>query len=86
MKTTVDIATPLFKKAKQYAQRHHTTFKALIELGLQHILLHHMQNDAGAFKLRKSSVSGNGLQPGLDWSDWGTIRKMTYEGRGDILQ
>lgn len=86
MKTTIDIPAPLFKKAKQYALRHHTTLKVLVESGLQYILLHHMVHSAGTFKLRKSSVSGSGLQPGLDWTDWGMIRKMAYEGRGDVLQ
>lgn len=86
MKTTIDIPVPLFKKAKQYAERQHITFKAVIELGLQYVLIQHRHLSSSTFTLKKRSVSGNGLQVGLDWGNWGSIRSMSYEGRGEISQ
>ena len=38
MKTTIDISTPLFKKAQSLARKQRTTFKALVEAGLKVVL------------------------------------------------
>jgi Arc/MetJ family transcription regulator len=38
MKTTIDIADPLFADAKRAAERRGTTLKALVEQGLRQVL------------------------------------------------
>ena len=35
-----------------------------------------------AFKLRNASVAGDGLQPGIEATDWNRIRQLAYEGHG----
>ena len=37
---------------------------------------------SGAFRLRKASFKGQGLQPGVAGASWERIREMAYEGRG----
>jgi hypothetical protein len=81
MKTTIDIPLPLLNKAKKYAAKRKVTLKYLVELGLQQVLSG--QNEKSApFKMKNGSVDGEGLQDGLEWHDWATIREMIYEGRG----
>ena len=63
MKTTVDIADPLFEAAKREAETSGCTLRDLIELGLKHEL--DRRKKAKPFKLRDCSVGGGGLQPGV---------------------
>jgi hypothetical protein len=78
MKTTVEISPSLFAEAKRYAQAEHTTLRALIEMGLRHVLT----DGRPAFKLRDGSVGGNGLTPEFQNVTWEQIRDVLYEGRG----
>jgi hypothetical protein len=81
MKTTIDIADPLLRRAKQLAARRNTTLKQIIEQGLRSML----EADRGVRKrprLQTHTFRGRGLQPGLSWDDWDTLRSLAYEGRG----
>jgi len=81
MKTTIDIADPLLRRAKQLAARRQTTLKQVIEDALRQAL------DAAARAsapqpLRTHTFRGRGLQPGLSWDDWNALRSFAYEERG----
>ena len=55
--------------------------KVLIEQGLRKVLAERRQRH-GAFRLRKTTFKGNGLQPGVAGASWERIREMAYEARG----
>lgn len=81
MKTTVEISDSLLQEARKLAAREGTTLKALIEQGLRTVVATRRQR-VGAFRLRKASFKGDGLQPGVTGAAWERIREMAYEGRG----
>ena len=60
MKTTLDIADPLLREAKQLAARDGTTLRALVEQGLQQVVAQRSPKAKG-FRLRDASVGGKGL-------------------------
>jgi hypothetical protein len=73
MKTTVDLPEALLAQAKKYATENGLTLQEVIEAGLRRVL-----DDARGrkpFRLRKASVSGKGLRPGMDWP---RIREEIY--------
>ena len=80
MKTTVEISDALLERARQIAAREKTTVRQLIEEGLRRALAERRQG--GAFRLRKASFAGDGLQPDVAAAGWDGIRERTYEGRG----
>lgn len=80
MKTTVEIPNSLLEEARKLASQEGTTVRALVEAGLRRVLSERKKKDA--FKLRKASFKGKGLQPGVADASWERIREMTYEGRG----
>lgn len=80
VKTTVRLPAPLLKKAKAVAAREGTTLRALLEEGLRESVAR--RKKMRRFRLRDGSVKGEGLQPGVDLSDWEQIRSLIYEGRG----
>lgn len=80
MKTTVEIPDVLLAEARKLAARDGTTVRALIEQGLRRII--DERKRAGAFRLRKATFKGDGLQPGVAAASWERIRDMAYEGRG----
>ncbi len=80
MKTTFDLPAPLLEEAKALAARDGTTLRALVEEGLRVSLAR--RKKGRRFRLRDGSVKGNGLQPGVDLSNWDQIRSLIYEGRG----
>ena len=81
MKTTIDIADPLFLEAKRAAERQGTTLKALVERGLRQVLAE--PADGGqVFHLRRASFKGKGLQPALKDASWDRLRDLAYEGHG----
>lgn len=82
MKTTVEISDALFQRAKHLAAQRHTTFKTIVEAALREFLAAPRSNAGRPFRLRKHTFGGRGLRPGLDESDWATIRERAYEGRG----
>lgn len=81
MKTTVEIPDALAEEIRKLAAREGTTVKVLIEQGLRKVLAERRQRH-GAFRLRKTTFKGNGLQPGVAGASWERIREMAYEARG----
>ena len=81
MKTTFDLPDPLLDEARRVAARRKTTVKALVEAGLRKVIAESTQ-PTKAFKLRRASVAGNGLQPGAQSLSWAQILESTYQGRG----
>ena len=81
MKTTINIPDSLFKQLKEKASRDKSTMKALIQAALRGYLSD-TRKGRKKFKLKDGSVSGEGMMPGLDESDWAKIRELAYEGRG----
>jgi hypothetical protein len=80
MKTTIDISAPLLREAKRLAARDGVTLKTFVERGLQRVISERKQ--ATPFKLRRASVKGEGLQPGVRDASWEQLLDMAYEGRG----
>jgi Bacterial antitoxin of type II TA system, VapB len=80
MKTTVEISDSLLEEAKKLAARQGTTVRALIEEGLRRVLAERRR--PGAFRLRKATFKGEGLQPQAAGASWERIRDLAYEGRG----
>ena len=80
MKTTVEIPDSLLDEARKLAARHDTTLRVLIIEGLRRIVADRKR--AGAFRLRKASFGGSGLQPEVAGAPWERVRAMAYEGRG----
>ena len=80
MKTTIDIADPLLDKARRVAAREGTTVKALVEAGLRRVI--NDKEQRRAFRLRRATFKGQGLQPGAEEMSWDRLREMAYEGRG----
>ena len=81
MKTTIDISDPLFQAARKAARERRTTLRALVEMGLRQVLEQPLQG-RGAFKLRKASFRGEGLQEGVRRMDWDELRDLSYGDRG----
>jgi predicted transcriptional regulator len=81
MKTTVDIADPLFRRAKRLAAKRGTTLKAVIEDALRRELAA-AETGAASTGVRTHTFNGRGLKVGLAWGDWAAIRALAYEGRG----
>lgn len=81
MKTTIDIADPLFAEAKRAAERQGTTLKALVEQGLRQVLAEPMRGGR-PFHLRRAAFKGKGLRRELDGASWDRLRELAYEGHG----
>lgn len=81
MKTTVEISDALLDQARRAAHKEGTTVRALIERGLRLVLK--SEQPSKPFKLRKGSVRGKGLQPGIREGDWEQLRRLIYEGHGE---
>lgn len=79
MKTTLDIADPLLREARQIAARDGTTLRALVEQGLRNVVAERKQKRM--FRLRKASFKGRGLRPELIDAGWDRIRDLAYESR-----
>jgi CRISPR/Cas system-associated protein Csm6 len=80
MKTTIQIPDSLFEEARKLAQRERTTLKVLVAQGLRRVIAERKRR--GAFRLRKATFKGRGLQPHLTGASWEQIRELSYEGRG----
>jgi hypothetical protein len=81
MKTTIDIADPILRRAKRLAARRNTTLRRIVEEALRETL---DRAEAGPKKvgLATHTFRGRGLQPGRSWEDWNGVRELIYEGRG----
>jgi hypothetical protein len=80
MKTTIDIAEAVLNDAKRLAAAEGTTLRALIEDGLRRVLAERERR--AAFRLRRTTFGGAGLQPHVAEGSWQQIRELAYEGRG----
>lgn len=80
MKTTVEIAEELLRQAKSVAAQERTTLRALLEEGLRWAIGKRRKKQP--FKLRDASVGGKGVHPGIDDTDWTSLRDTIYKGRG----
>ncbi len=80
MKTTVEIPDSLLEEARKLASREGTTIKALVVESLRRIITERKR--AKAFRLRKVTFKGKGLQPQVAGASWEKIRDIAYEGHG----
>ena len=80
MKTTVEISDSLMRDARKEAAREGITLRALIERGLRRVIAE--TGREAAFKLRRVTFKGKGLQAELSEAGWEKIRDMAYESRG----
>ena len=79
MKTSLEIEDGLFLKAKELAARKSTTVRRLVERGLRQVLAEEdAKHGAEPYRLEDLSVTGKGLQSGLDPENWQQIRAMAY--------
>jgi HD superfamily phosphodiesterase len=63
MKTTLDLADPLFHAAKAMAAQQQTTLRALVEEGLRLVMAQRKQAAAKPYKLEDFSVGGKQISP-----------------------
>lgn len=81
MKTTIDIADPLFEQAKREAARRGITLRALVEQGLRQAL--EQPEPRKPFKFKPVVFEGGGgMRPEVAAGGWPAIREIIYEGRG----
>jgi hypothetical protein len=81
MKTTIDIPDALLKQVRRLAAERNTTVKAIVESALRDALAK-ARPMPGESPLQLHVFAGEGLQTGLSWDDWSSIRSLSYEGRG----
>ena len=81
MKTTIEIADGLLEAAQKAARQRSTTLRALVELGLRQVIAQPPKG-ASAFKLRRASVTGEGLRQEADGLGWDALRELSYGDRG----
>jgi len=78
MKTTVEIADPLFESARRLAARQGVTMRSLIEEGLRSVLQAHRAAPR-RFVLRDASFAGDGVASGVALGDWSQLRSLIYD-------
>lgn len=80
MKTTVEIADPLFEEAKALAAKEGLSFRVLVEEGLRSVVAARTHWSAKPFRLRDGSFKGGrGLHAGVKWKD---LAALAYEDEG----
>jgi len=80
MKTTVEIPDSVLEAARRKAAQEKTTVTALIEQGLRRVI--DERGAKSAFRLKRASFGGRGLQPGVADAGWQRVRELAYKGRG----
>lgn len=80
MKTTVDLADDLARRAKALARRDHRTLRSLIEEGLR-LVLGRQGPGKPPFRLKDGSFRGEGLTPEAAAAGWARIVEWSYEDR-----
>jgi hypothetical protein len=82
MRTTLEIPDALLDEARRRAEAEGTTVEAILELALRQALTAaprphpHREMPDAVFR------GGQGVQPGIDLSNWEQIRAICYEGHG----
>ena len=80
MKTTIEIADDLFERTQRLAKKEKTTFRALTEEGLRHVL---RDKEKRRNKLRPlPTVNSGGLTDEFKNASWKEILDESYRGRG----
>jgi hypothetical protein len=77
MRTTIEIPDALFDRVRRQAEARATSVDKVVTDALES----QIADSAGpgaTYRFEPIIVSG-GLQPGLSWDDWETIRRMSYE-------
>ena len=72
MRTTVDLNDELFRQVKSRATADGTSFKQIVEAALRTYL--GSAPRAKPYRLKWRTEAG-GLQPGIDLSDWSTVKR-----------
>lgn len=80
MKTTLDISSPLLRRAKRVAAQRGTTLRALVEEGLVHVL--ELRAKSGPAPAPLPVFGAGGLTPEFQGAGWDKLRDTIYEGRG----
>jgi len=80
MKTTIEIAPAILERGKRLAREEHVTLRALLEVGLSHVIAEREQKSA--FKLRRIHFTGGGFREGFESPSWERVRETIYNGRG----
>ncbi|MGI8908762.1 MAG: DUF2191 domain-containing protein [Candidatus Sumerlaeaceae bacterium] len=78
MKTTIDIADPLFKEAQQIAATEGITFRALVEQSLRSAIRQRHGTPKAPFKMRDASFKGEGINKEFENATWPVIRNLIY--------
>ncbi len=89
MKTTVEIADPLFAEARREAQRSGATLRELIEAGLRKVLDERQRARTKPFRLRDGSFRGGGAHPGVRIDDGRALlayARMGLPGEPDTIE
>jgi Arc/MetJ family transcription regulator len=81
MKTTIDIADSLLRRVRALAAARNTTMREIVESALRDALAQ-QERRHGRVEIEAPTFKGNGLQPGVSWDDWASVRSVAYEGRG----
>ena len=76
MKTTIEIADELLERAKRRARRDHKTLREIVEDALRRQLAEGKMSET--FRLKRHTVKGKGLRPGITEGDWETVRDTIY--------
>jgi hypothetical protein len=77
MKTTIDIADDLIKRARRVQKRNDITLRALVEEGLRTSLERH--EHAAPFRFKPVVVGGDGLTPEATKLGWSKILEMAND-------
>lgn len=80
MKTTLDIADNILRRAKKVAHDEDLTLRSLVEEGLELALAKRSQNKR--YRCKPVTVRGQGLSPEFQEGGWGAINDAIYKGRG----
>jgi len=84
VKTTVEIADPLFNQAKALAAKEGLSFRDLVEEGLRSVVETRKRAAVEPFRLRDGSFrGGHGLQAGVRWED---LAALAYENEADSFR
>lgn len=76
VKTTVDLPDAVLDAARERARRDGTSLRALLIDGLRKVL---EEDDTDQIRYRYKPVLSDGsgeVQPGVDLSDWATVRRL----------
>jgi hypothetical protein len=80
MKTTLEISSPLLRRAKRVAAARGITLRALVEEGLTHALAREAGEKPAPAPL--PAFGTGGLTPEYQGVGWYKVRDAIYEGRG----